>query len=341
MNLYNNIRPKTFNDMIMNCNSLSTIINDAKNNTLKHAYLLAGVYGTGKTTVANLIAKAYDCISKDEVPCGKCEYCTSNNTSNIIEINAGSFRGINDIKQLIDRYSIRGLGEGTTVLLFNEAHKLTRDAKDALLVSTEQPPKHLKFIFTTTELSSIKEDLRSRFQVHIFKPLTYDQSIHLTNKALTLLNKVSEKTRQFTEEEYKLIFDKSEGIPRNIISLTETYYSSDMSFVEFKSYNYSKEISEEDNAYTHVIELIKARDMKTAANHAYHIMKNDELSAFAIRLSLMKKSIEFMAKYNINNYNEKILLNELLRPQLDEVNPMVDLLTRLLEYVYKKININN
>lgn len=147
----------------------------AKNRTdLPHAYLFSGPKGTGKTTAARLIAKIFNCtnLSKTTGPCGKCGQCTTiaNGTNlDVLEIDAASNRGIDEIRQLRERIGFAPVSAGFTVYIIDEVHMLTNEAFNALLKTLEEPPAHVIFILATTELDKVPDTIISRCQLFSFR----------------------------------------------------------------------------------------------------------------------------------------------------------------------------
>jgi DNA polymerase III subunit gamma/tau len=168
MSFYRTYRPQTL-DEIDNAavsKQLATLLNK-KTEDLPHAYLFYGPRGAGKTTAARLVAKIFNCTKRkaDEGPCGTCESCESiakGNNIDVIEIDAASNRGIDEMRQLRERIGYTPTHSKFTVYIIDEVHMLTTEAFNALLKTLEEPPAHAVFILATTELAKVLPTIRSR-----------------------------------------------------------------------------------------------------------------------------------------------------------------------------------
>lgn len=168
--LYRKYRPKRFSEVVGQRAIVRTFKNAVRLGKLAHAYLLSGPRGTGKTTIGRLIAKAANCKEPSEgEPCGSCRSCRAHRRGrslDLVEIDAASNRGIDDVRSLRDRARLRAIsGSGATkVYLIDEAHMLTEPASNALLKMVEEPPPQVIFVLATTEPWRLPATLRSRCQ---------------------------------------------------------------------------------------------------------------------------------------------------------------------------------
>jgi len=165
--LYRMYRPQTFEEVVGQQHIVITLKNAIKTSKLSHAYLFSGPRGTGKTTVAKILGKAINCLSSMEKPCDKCTSCQSINKGNhpdIIEIDAASNNGVDEIRELIDKVKYAPLELNTKVYIIDEVHMLTTGAFNALLKTLEEPPLHVKFILATTEPHKVIPTIISRCQ---------------------------------------------------------------------------------------------------------------------------------------------------------------------------------
>src|ERR671927_531717 len=171
--LYRKYRPQTFADVVGQEAIVRTLRNAIEADSVRQAYLFAGPRGTGKTSLARILAKALNCAQGPTAkPDGTCHACVAirNGTSlDVIEMDAASQRGIDDIREIRDRVVLQPV-EGTyKVYILDEAHQLTDAAWNALLKLIEEPPPHLLFVFCTTELQKVLPTVRSRCQTFVFQ----------------------------------------------------------------------------------------------------------------------------------------------------------------------------
>ena len=177
LSLYRKYRPENFNDLIGQDQVKQTLKNALKNDRVAHAYLFAGPRGTGKTSAAKVFAKSLNCAdpSPDFEPCGKCNSCRrieKGNSLDVIEIDAASNRGIDEIRELREKVKFYP-GEGKKkVYIIDEVHMLTKGAFNALLKTLEEPPESVVFILATTEPHDVITTIMSRCQRFDFSLLT-------------------------------------------------------------------------------------------------------------------------------------------------------------------------
>lgn len=176
--LYRKWRPKTFDDVVGQEHVTNTIKNEIKNNTCGHAFLFCGSRGTGKTSTARILSRAVNCENPiDGNPCNKCSTCLgieSGSIMDIIEIDAASNRGVDNIRTLREEASYTAAVTKYKVYIIDEVHALSNDAFNALLKLLEEPPSHVKFVLATTEANKVLETISSRCQRFDFKRITPD-----------------------------------------------------------------------------------------------------------------------------------------------------------------------
>ncbi|HBB02606.1 MAG: polymerase III subunit gamma and tau, DNA polymerase III subunit gamma/tau protein [Candidatus Peregrinibacteria bacterium GW2011_GWF2_38_29] len=171
---YRKYRPQGFTYLVGQDHVRQTLLNGLRENRMVHAYLFTGPRGTGKTSTARLIAKSLNCLNMDAdmEPCGKCEMCVSLNEGrliDLIEIDAASNRGIDEIRDLIEKINYAPTRAKNKIYIVDEAHMLTKEAFNALLKTLEEPPSYVYFILCTTEAHKIPETIISRCQRFDFK----------------------------------------------------------------------------------------------------------------------------------------------------------------------------
>jgi len=187
--LYRKYRPQTFDDVVGQEAVVRTLRNAITAGSVRQAYLFAGPRGTGKTSMARILAKSLNCThGPTATPDGTCHACVAiaaGTSLDVIEMDAASQRGIDDIREIRDRVVLQPVEGKYKVYILDEAHQLTDAAWNALLKLIEEPPPHLVFIFCTTDLSKVLPTVRSRCQTFVFqRPRLQD--------ILTVLTRVAE-----------------------------------------------------------------------------------------------------------------------------------------------------
>ena len=173
--LYRKYRPKTLDDIYGQDTIVKIIKNSIKNKQINHAYLFAGPRGTGKTSIAKIFAKIVNCENQNEYEaCGKCNSCTQVNNSDIIEIDAASNNGVDEIRELRNKVNLVPSYGKYKIYIIDEVHMLTVGAFNALLKTLEEPPAHAIFVLATTDPQKIPETILSRCQRFDFKKITND-----------------------------------------------------------------------------------------------------------------------------------------------------------------------
>jgi DNA polymerase-3 subunit gamma/tau len=166
-------RPSDFDGLIGQEALVRTLTNAIAQGRLAHAFMLTGVRGVGKTTTARILARAFNCIGPDgkggptASPCGLCEHCTAiaeDRHVDVIEMDAASRTGVNDIRELIEGVRYRPVSARFKIYIIDEVHMLSSSAFNALLKTLEEPPEHVKFIFATTEIRKVPVTVLSRCQ---------------------------------------------------------------------------------------------------------------------------------------------------------------------------------
>lgn len=183
MVLYRKYRPQAFSEIIGQEHIVKTLSNAISSGMISHAYLFSGPRGSGKTTIARILAKSLNCRNRKEgefEPCGKCSSCMEvkeGRSLDLIEIDAASHRGIDEIRELREGIRFSPAKEKYKVFILDEAHQLTKEAFNALLKILEEPPNHAVFILATTEIHKMIPTIISRCQRFDFRKLRLDEII--------------------------------------------------------------------------------------------------------------------------------------------------------------------
>ncbi len=215
-------RPQNFDEVVGQSVLVTTLTNAIKNNKLHHAYILTGIRGVGKTTTARIIAKTINCtnieMGAQAMACGVCDNCKSIAASrhqDVIEIDAASRTGVDDIREIIDSIAYAPVMARYKIYIIDEVHMLSNSAFNALLKTLEEPPAHVKFIFATTEIRKVPITILSRCQRFDLRRLDEKEIVqHLKN----ILEK---EGFDYDLQGLELIAQMSEGSVRDALSLTD------------------------------------------------------------------------------------------------------------------------
>ena len=172
-------RPQTFDDLVGQQHVTDTLKNAIKNDRVAHAYIFSGARGVGKTTAARILAKALNCVKgPTPQPCGECDSCkeiAAGTSLDVIEIDAASNRGIDQIRELREMVRYAPAASRSKVVILDEAHMLTGEASNALLKTLEEPPDRVIFVMATTQPEDLVDTIRSRSQHFHFRALTFGE----------------------------------------------------------------------------------------------------------------------------------------------------------------------
>jgi DNA polymerase-3 subunit gamma/tau len=294
--LYRKYRPKNFAEVIGQHHIVQTLTNAIKNNRMGQAYLFTGPRGTGKTSIARILAKTINCEhSKDAITCEKCQACQLINegkTLDIIEIDAASNTGVDNIRELRETVALPPTALKYKVYIIDEVHMLSTGAFNALLKTLEEPPAHVVFILATTEIHKVPETILSRCQRFDFARLPIQNII----EKLTLIAK-TEKIK-IDADSLEMIAIAAEGGMRDAESLL------------------GQVIALEDKNITRkeVEEILGTTDRKFAFEMAEMIVANDSTGAIAKINALLNDG------YDLAVFN-KTLVNYLRQLMLLKISP--------------------
>lgn len=212
--LYRKYRPKHFDEVVGQPHIVKILKNALKLNLVAHAYLFSGPRGTGKTSVARILARAINCEKMG--PCNSCVLCQeflSGRTLDLVEIDAASNRGIDEIRAIRDAASFLPVSAKRKVYIIDEVHMLTKEAFNALLKTLEEPPSHIVFILATTEPEKVPETISSRTQHLRFRRLPDEVA------AQAVLDVGKKEGFEFEPEAAEILALFSEGSLRDALNL--------------------------------------------------------------------------------------------------------------------------
>lgn len=216
--LYRKYRPTNFDEVVGQTHIIQTLKNAIVQNRIAHAYLFCGPRGTGKTSIAKIFAKTLNCTNSQDAPCGVCENCkmaANGSHPDIIEIDAASNNGVDEVRNLIDKVKYAPMQGKYKIYIIDEVHMMTSGAFNALLKTIEEPPAHVIFIFATTEPNKVLPTIISRCQRFDFNKV----SIHDIKYRLSVVCK--NEGIEIDENGLMLIAQLADGGMRDALSILD------------------------------------------------------------------------------------------------------------------------
>jgi len=279
-------RPKNFKELIGQDIMVETITNSIKLNKIPNAYLLTGIRGVGKTTTARLIAKALNCnknfLKEENCDCSNCEEIAISKHLDVLEMDAASRTGIDDVRELIESSKYNPTSAKYKIIILDEVHMLSKQAFNGLLKTLEEPPPHLKFIFATTELKKVPVTIISRCQRFDLHRVPVKDLLDNLKKILSI------EKGKISDSALLLIAKSSEGSVRDSLSLLDRALIAQTSS--------EKEIDE-----TYVRKMLGIADKTKVLKLLEFIFEGDQ-----------KKSIDLLREMVNEGIEPKIFLNDLL-----------------------------
>jgi DNA polymerase-3 subunit gamma/tau len=214
-------RPSKLEDLVGQDTLSSALKNCIDMEKVPHAFLFYGIRGVGKTTAARILARCLNCIGSDSItssPCGVCTSCKAldiDNHLDVMEIDAASRTGVDDIRDIIDSSQYAPVTGRYKIFIIDEVHMLSKSAFNALLKTLEEPPTHVKFVFATTEIQKVPETILSRCMTFNLRPISVDTIVDY------LLNIVNLENFNIDKEAANTIAVEADGSLRDALSLLE------------------------------------------------------------------------------------------------------------------------
>lgn len=308
--LYRKFRPDNFEDVKGQEHIVTTLKNQIKANRMGHAYLFTGTRGTGKTTIAKIFAKAVNCENpQDGSPCGVCQTCkaiAAGASMNVIEIDAASNNGVDNIREIVDEVSYSPAEGKFKVYIIDEVHMLSIGAFNALLKTLEEPPSYVIFILATTEVHKIPITILSRCQRYDFKRITIDT--------------IADRMRELMETEQVQIEDRAlkyvakmaDGSMRDGLSLLD----------QCIAFHLGQELT-----YDKVLDVLGAVDTEVFSRLFQCILKADVLGCIGILEEIVmqgRELVQFISDFTW------YLRNLMLAKATDNIEDVIDASTENL-----------
>lgn len=302
--LYRKFRPPVFEDVKGQDHIITTLKNQIKSDRVGHAYLFCGTRGTGKTSVAKILARAVNCEHPvDGSPCGECEMCkaiAAGNSMNVIEIDAASNNGVDNIREIIDEVSYSPTKGKRKVYIIDEVHMLSAGAFNALLKTLEEPPEYVMFILATTEVQKIPITILSRCQRYDFHRITIDTIEERLREV------VNAEGISVEEKALRYIAKTADGSMRDSLSLLD----------QCIAFNYGEELT-----YDKVLGVLGAVDTEVFSKLFSALYKQDANSALTILSDVVIQGRE-LAQF-VNDF-VWYLRNLMLVQASDQMEDVVD-----------------
>lgn len=258
MALYRKFRPDTFSDVKGQDHIVTTLKNQIKTERIGHAYLFCGTRGTGKTTIAKILAKAVNCENPiDGNPCGECKTCkaiAAGASMNVIEIDAASNNGVDNIREIVDEVTYSPAEGKYKVYIIDEVHMLSLGAFNALLKTLEEPPSYIIFILATTEVHKLPITILSRCQRYDFKRISIETITERLKELMQAEGSVVE------ERALHYIAKTADGSMRDALSLLD----------QCLAFHYNKELT-----YDIVLDILGAVDTEVFSQLLRQIINQD------------------------------------------------------------------
>ena len=316
-------RPQVFEDLIGQDIIVEALKKSIKQNSIPNAYLFTGIRGVGKTTVARILAKSLNCLNGENNKCknNKCNICEEISESrhiDVLEIDAASKTGVEDVRDLIEFSRYAPTSSKFKIFIIDEVHMLSKQAFNALLKTLEEPPKYLKFIFATTEVNKIPITVLSRCQRFDLMRVEFEKLFEFLKNVLNI------EKKNLPDDIIKLIVKISEGSVRDALSLMDRILLS----LPENNKKIDLELAYEVFGYldkSYLIDLLEK------------LLRGDEANVIALYRNIYKKGIE--PKLFLNNFLEIIYyLKNLKNFKKESLRDLNDNEFESLEKLYQRVD---
>lgn len=318
MALYRKFRPDTFLDVKGQEHIVTTLNNQIKANRVGHAYLFCGTRGTGKTSIAKIFAKAVNCENpNDGNPCGQCKSCktiAASASMNVLEIDAASNNGVDNIREIVDEVSYSPAEGKYKVYIIDEVHMLSIGAFNALLKTLEEPPSYVIFILATTEVHKIPITILSRCQRYDFK------RIDIETIANRLRDLMAQEQLEVEEKALTYIAKTADGSMRDALSLLD----------QCNAFHFGKKLT-----YDMALDVLGAVDVAVFSKLLRNILDKKVLETIQLLEEIVMQGRELTQFVNDFNW---YLRNLLLAKTSEDVEEVIDVSTEHLMNLKEEAN---
>ena len=320
-------RPQKFSELVGQPALVQTLSNEIKNDKIHHAFILTGIRGIGKTTTARLIAKSLNCSSFDKATidaCCECEHCkaiANSSDQDVIEFDAASHTGVDDIRQIIESTAYGPVNSRYKIFIIDEVHMLSKSAFNALLKTLEEPPAYIKFIFATTEIRKVPITILSRCQRFDLRRLTFDEiKNHLAD--------ICKKEGYDAEDgALSILASFAEGSVRDSLSLLDRALSHN---------NYEKLLTEKS-----VAEMLGLSSKKNIYDLFISMLEGDSQKALNQFNEIYSYSLDINAlMQDLLNINHNIIMAKTLNGFLDTIHLPSDQI-EIIKNISQKLNLSS
>lgn len=338
--IYREYRPKTFDEVLGQEQVTEVLKNQVKNNLISHAYIFSGTRGTGKTSCAKILARAVNCLNpKDGSPCNECENCKmilSEESFDIVEMDAASNRRIEDIRNLRDKVIFPPANLKYKVYIIDEAHMITNEGFNALLKIMEEPPKHLVFILATTEIEKIPQTILSRCQRFEFNRM---DSKYIIENIKKITNDLGVK---IDEESLVELANEADGAMRDALSNLDQVLSLGKKEITIDDLVVDLGLADRRKIF-YLVEKIIENDYKKSLKLYREITKDKVIAGVFKDIQNQFRNLLYIKEGLDDFVEETVESKKLLKKQseLISTNRIVESLNILLDYEVKLKNTQN